>query len=99
MEQIGNTMEKFSASRAAASSYQKGSLNPADKQLAANSEDIRSQLQQLPFSINASFEYAVVGHVQYFGWDKVLGWAQKAKDKREPERWFMTVLRRERYGK
>lgn len=97
MEQIGNTMEKFSASRTAASSYQKDSSNPADKQLTA--EEIRARIPELGIVINPEFEYAVVGHLQHFGWDRVFRWAQKAKAARDPERWFMSVLRRERYGK
>lgn len=106
MEHIGSSL-----ARTAASSLT-GFFNPSDKLLTSANPDkqlsardintaelLRQALPKLPVNINPQFEYAVVGYIQHFGWQRVYRWALKAVGKRDPERWFMTVMRRERYGK
>jgi hypothetical protein len=110
MEPIGSILKP---QQLAAKQLTEGSLNPAVKQLAANryqrdvniqikqltADEIKEKIRELPIEINPKYEYAVVGHIQHFGWVKVCRWAQQAASKRAPERWLMSVMSRERYGK
>lgn len=92
MESSGQVLARTSAS-----SYQR-SLDLADNSYQLAAKDIRARLTELPLGINPQFEYAVVGYIQHFGWQRVYRWAQVASSKTHPERWLMTVMHRERYG-
>lgn len=74
--------------------YQKG-YSPTDKQLTV--KDIEPFVDNLPFSINPQFRFAVIGHMQHFGIDRVNQWARIAAGKNAPERYFMSILSKQRY--
>lgn len=69
-----------------------------DKQLTVTYKEAEQVLNTLPFAITDTFRNAVIGHIQHFGAKKVTDWANMAASKNAPERYFMVILSRQRYG-
>lgn len=71
---------------------------PTDKQITVTYKEAERIVETLPFTITDTFRNAVIGHIQYFGVKKVTDWANMAATKNAPERYFMVILSRQRYG-